>query len=247
MTLERRREGLVLEALRQQKPAHASGVGVEISKDLVHAAVLCIQHPLHLRLIQRRQHALGPFSKRRLDFQRQRVGGVTIRIAQSGVGLVQRIPRRPEAIQIETAGLDLAFGQSCERVTKSFQRANVSVAVFALHDFQFAHDVVGSGLEPHVAGGLVHIRHRGEVMSCDVSGEIASAPIPPCIRRSLRRQSGPLPIERQHPIGIECEQICRGEILRMLERTAGQAYPVERNGMRAQPRNRRAAIRCTGI
>ena len=40
-------------------------------------------------------------------------------------------------------------------------------------------------------------------MPGDVTGEIATAAIPACVRRRFRRQTCPLSIERQHPIGIE--------------------------------------------
>ena len=115
VSLERHRECLMLKALRKRKPAHTAGVGVEIGENLVHTAVLCVQHFLHLRFIERRQHTLSPLGKCGFHFQRLRIAGMTIRIAQTRIRLVQRVPRRPESVQIETAGLDLASGHSRER------------------------------------------------------------------------------------------------------------------------------------
>jgi hypothetical protein len=48
VALERAGKGVVLEAVGQFEPAPVTGVGVEVGKDLVHAAVLGVEHRGHL-------------------------------------------------------------------------------------------------------------------------------------------------------------------------------------------------------
>jgi hypothetical protein len=80
--------------------------------------------------------------------------------------------------------------------------------------------------------GRVHQADGGEVMAGDVSGELTAVRIPAGIAFRLLRQAGALPVERQHAIGIERQQVGRVEILRFLERTAGQSNRGERQGPR---------------
>ena len=76
-------------------------MGPEVSEPLAEFFML------HIR--QRLQHTLGP--PRILHFNRQCVlePRMTIRIAQTGKRFVQRVPRRPQSVQIKSAGFDLAL------------------------------------------------------------------------------------------------------------------------------------------
>src|SRR5262249_3172187 len=109
MPLQWIRERTVFEAVRKIEPSPVAGVGVEIREHFVHSAVLGIQATLNLRVTERREDPLGP--PRVLDFYRERVAVVCIpvRIAQSRVCLVQRVPRRPESVQIESGRAYLAL------------------------------------------------------------------------------------------------------------------------------------------
>ncbi len=57
--------------------------------------------------------------------------------------------------------------------------------------------------------------------------------IPPAIRLGLLREAGADPVEGHHAIGLEFQQVLRGEVLRLLERAAEHAHLGQRDGPRA--------------
>jgi hypothetical protein len=65
-----------------------------------------------------------------------------------------------------------------------------------------------------------------------VSGEVSSVAIPAAVRLRLRHETRALPVEREHAIGLELQQVLRVQLLRALQRTAGQAHG--RQGQRAR-------------
>ena len=79
-----------------------------------------------------------------LDVERRLVARVAIRVAQAGERLVQRVPRRPQAVEVEAARLDLAPRDGGERLAAVLERAQVAVAVLVLHFLQLAHEIVGA-------------------------------------------------------------------------------------------------------
>ena len=86
-------EGAVLELIGEGEPAGIGGVGVEVGKDLVHAAELGIEHALDLGVGHPADDALRPLGVIDFELQRRRVASEAIGVAQAGVGLVQRVPR----------------------------------------------------------------------------------------------------------------------------------------------------------
>ena len=68
------------------------------------------------------------------------------------------------------------------------------------------------------------------MMAGDVPGEIPPAAIPAGVRLRLLGETGPHPVVRHHPVGIERQQIGLRHDLRLLERAAGQP-----NSCRAAP------------
>ncbi len=114
VALERLGEGAMLELVGEIQPAFVAGVGVEIGEDLVHAAELGVEHALDLGVAHSGQNALGPGGELDFELERGPVAGETVGIAQAGVGLVQRVPRRPHAVEVETAGADVALGDLLE-------------------------------------------------------------------------------------------------------------------------------------
>ena len=126
MPLERIGERAMLEPVRQVEPALVARVGVEIGEHLVHAAVLGVEHLLNLRVAERREHALGPLGELDLDVERGAVAGVAIRVAQPGERLVQRVPGRPQAVQVEAARADVALGHRGPTLRGRLERARGS-------------------------------------------------------------------------------------------------------------------------
>src|SRR5262249_27247537 len=150
------------------------------------------------------------------------IAGVAVRIAQTRERLVQGVPRRPEPIQIEVCRADVALRDFRERFLHAGERSREAVAVLVLNGFQFADDVVGALLELRVAGRGVHQTDRREVMAGDVSGQLAAVSVPARVARRLRLQSRADAVEGEHAIRFEREQIRGVEILRVLQRPAGQ-------------------------
>src|SRR4030095_17036221 len=112
------------------------------------------------------------------EFQRGAVAGKTISIAKSGVSLVQRVPRRPETVQIEETRLDVSLAYFGKLLPQSFNRAEVAVAIFVLDLLHLLHDVICSLLEAWIAVRDKHQRHSRQIMPGDVTGEISAVAIP---------------------------------------------------------------------
>ena len=104
MVLERLDEGAMLELVREVQPALVTSVGVEVDHDLVHAAELGVHHVLELSVGQPGEDALGPLREGDLHVQRRTVAGEPVGVPQAGVGLVERVPGRPFAVQVERGG-----------------------------------------------------------------------------------------------------------------------------------------------
>ena len=98
---ERVDDRAVVELVRERQPAPIARIGVEVGEHLVHAAELGVEHLLKLRAVETRENPPGPSRELDLDVERRAVVGIAVCIAQPGKGLVQRVPRRPEAVQIE--------------------------------------------------------------------------------------------------------------------------------------------------
>ena len=247
VTLQRLDEHVVLELVGEPQPALVAGVGVEVRQHLVHAAELRVQHSLDLGVVQPGEDPLGPRRESRLHGQRGAVAGEPIRVAQPRVGLVQRVPRRPFAVQVEGSGTNLTFRQRVERPPAAFQGAQVAVAVLVLHRFQLSHDVVRALPEARVPGGRPHQAHSGQVMAGDVAREIPAAAVPAPVGLRLRLEPRALAIVRQHPVGLERQQVLAIQILRVLQRPTCQ--PDGRQGQRAglETRGVRGAGRAGGL
>jgi hypothetical protein len=86
----------------------------------------------------RAESPLGPSGELGLDGQCGAIAGVAVRIPQAGERLVQRVPRRPQPVQVEGRRPDLAAGQAGKGVPPAFQGAQITVAVLVLHRFQLA-------------------------------------------------------------------------------------------------------------
>ena len=114
---ERIDDRVVLELVRQRQPAPVAGVGVEIGQHLVHAAELGVRASAGSA---RRSSGASMLSAHAanfdLDVERRAVAGVAVRVAQAGEGLVQRVPRRPQAVQVEAAERMLPLRHLGERL-----------------------------------------------------------------------------------------------------------------------------------
>ena len=212
-------KALVLELVREVEPAPVPGVGVEVHHDLVHARRTRCRACVWICASSRPEripsaHAANSSS----TSSAVPVARVAVGVPEPGEGLVQRVPGRPLAVEVERRRADLSLGQLTEAPAAALQSHQVSVAVGVLHVLQLVHDVVRPLLEALVAPGGVHEAHGRQVMPRDVAGEVAAASVPTAVRLRLRLQPRTFAEVRQHAVGLELEQIFLVELLGVFER-----------------------------
>jgi hypothetical protein len=66
----------------------------------------------------------------------------------------------------------------------------------------------------------------------DVAGEVPPVAIPAPVGLGAWRKAGALPVERQHAIGLQREEVLRRRVLRPLQRAPRQAHGGERQRSR---------------
>jgi hypothetical protein len=137
MTLERVENGVMFELARECEPTGIPGIGVKVGQYFVHSAELGVEHSLELDVVEFRENALGPRSEFDLELEGEAIGRVAIGVAEAGIIFVQDVPRRPEAVEVEPAGADVAFGDLGESFFAIGKSAEVSIALRILNDFQF--------------------------------------------------------------------------------------------------------------
>ncbi len=224
MALERHDERAVLERVRQLEPALVPRVAIEVHDHLVHPAELGVHHVLDLLVAEPRQNSLRPRRELRFHFEGHAVAGVAVGVPQARVRFVERVPGRPQAVEVERRRADLAVREPPERLAPARERTQVAVAVLVLDLLQLAHEVVGSGLEARVASGREHETHGREVMARDVAGEIAAPAVPAVVRFRFARESRAFAIVGEHPVGIESQEVGRHQLLRVLQWPAREPY-----------------------
>ena len=159
VALERRDERAVLERVRKLEPALVSRVGVEVHEHLVHPAELGVHHVLELLVAELRENALGPCRELPFHLECQAVAGVAVGVPQARVRFVERIPGRPQAVEVERGRAYLALCEARERLAPALEGAQVAIAVLVLDLLQLPYDVIGSGLEARVACRREHETH----------------------------------------------------------------------------------------
>jgi hypothetical protein len=234
--------GVVVEAVREDQPAPLAGVGVEVRQHLGHASVLGGEHRLHLRVVQLREDTLGPGAGLEAHLEGDAIARVAVGVAQAGHRLVEHVPGDPQAVEIERSGPDVALAICAKHSRAPFWAKRKPSPCLSWTSFSSAHDVVGALLEPRLAGGRPHEAHRREVMAGDVAGEVVAVAVPAAVRLCFRGQARALAVEREHPIGLEREQVLGVQVLGALERPAGDPHGRERQG----PRDIRACRRDLG-
>src|SRR6185437_11157492 len=120
------------------------------------------------------------------DIQRCLVSGEMVRIAQAGKELVLDIPGRPQAVEVEASGADLTLAQVfklnlASHTLRILLCADVAVALRVLNLLQLRNHLVGALFEAHVARGRVHHADRGEIVTCNVSGELPPTTVPTAV------------------------------------------------------------------
>src|SRR5262249_17240534 len=92
MTLERVHHRVMFELASKHNPSNISRVSVKIRQHFGHATEFGVQHPLQLCLVELGKNVLCPRGKLDFELESNTIARVTIRVAQSGIILVQHIP-----------------------------------------------------------------------------------------------------------------------------------------------------------
>ena len=216
--------GAVIEAVRQRQPTLIARVGIEVGEHLDHSSELRVEHPLGLCVVKLGKDPFGPLGKSDLQLQRGPIARVAVRVAQPGKSLVQNVPGRPQTVQIEAAGANIAAGHLAHFLLAVGQRAQVPVPLSVLNLLKLLDDIVGPLFETDVARGRPHQAHRGQVVAGYVTREIPAATVPAAVGLRLGLEACPLPVVGQHSVGFEAKQILGVEVLGAPQRTAGQPY-----------------------
>src|SRR5436190_13849935 len=137
---------------------------------------------------------------------------------------MQHIPRRPQAIQIETAGSNVTFGNFGKLFLAVCESAEVAITLRILNQFQFRYDVVSAFFETYVASRGPHETDRRKVMSGNMAGEIFGVSVPTAIGFCLWLKASALAEIGEHAVRFKLEQIISVEVLGMFERTASQPH-----------------------
>ena len=171
-------------------------------------------------------------------FERGRIAGVTIGIAQAGEDFVFHVPRRPHPVQIEVTRTKLPGGDLAEqflsrRAAGISERAEVTVTVFVLNFLELGDDVIGPLFEFGPSGRGVHQADGREIMAGDVAGQLfAVGPVPRTIRLRFGLEPGAGAEQREHAIGLVAQQVGDVEVLRLFQRTAGEPHGGQRQRLR---------------
>ena len=223
----------MLEPVRKVEPSSISRIGIKVGEHFVHAAVLGVEHPLDLNFAHRLKDTFRPGRKSGFDVESDAVAGTTMGVAESRESLVQRVPRRPQSVEIKAGRADftLRHGRPC--FAPALKSAQITVAVFVLHFLEFINQVIGARFKLRITGREIHQTDARQVMTGNMAGKIAAATIPARVRLCFLRQAGAHPVERHHAVGFEFEQIFSVGILCRLERSSEQSDIGQRNQPRA--------------
>src|ERR1700748_2509627 len=187
----------MFELVGELEPAGIVGIGVEIGEDFVHATELGGEHALDLLVVEIGEDVLGPSGELDFDVERGAVAGELVGVAQSGEELVLDVPWRPEAVEVEVAGVGFAFATLLESdlavdALCVHEGADVAVFLRVLNGLQLCDEVVGALLETYVTCGRVHQADSGEIVSGNVSGELAAGTVPTAVTLRLGVETGAL-------------------------------------------------------
>src|SRR5665213_3658276 len=204
--------------------AYVAGHLVDIRKNFIHAPMLYLEH--HLKLLVRKRSCCGdgPIAVFDQDFHCHRVVRVKACIAQSGVDLMQGVPRHAcvlfptqdgahEGVTLRKGGEKTCFA------------GDLAVA-------QLGNDVVGTLLEADILRGTVHKGAAREVVSESVPLTMNLGPrrvrFPSAIDLRLGWQTGVDAQGVKHPVWLEAQQVLLAFKAGFEERTIEELHVAQR-------------------
>ena len=232
---ERVKNGFMAKPARKLEILLIAGDCIEVRQDFIHAAVLSIEHLLHLLIRKTCDDAVTPVSQLEHHLAGLLIARDQPGVAQSGKSLVEVIPGHPFASE----GFDVATRHLRPKCAAARDTANVTVAGSLLAALQFGNHVIEPATQlalPRIRSGGAHEGQRGEIMTGRVPVEASAFPI--AVSGLMLRQAGFAEERRQQAVWIEVEQVNAVSRYPLRERTVQQTD----GGQREQPRLGRGMI-----
>jgi len=179
-----RQDSLVIDALRQVEEALFPGTGIGLGQGFVEAAMFRRQNLLHLRVVERSQHADQVVGHPDRDVQSLGVVAVAVGVEQAGMDLVPGIDGHPATIEVEAVGSEL-FGAdlliddlTVDHLAAALDRraADIPIAMLGLYGGHFGNRVIDARLEVRIARLAIGQRTGGQVMTERMSGNAHTLP-----------------------------------------------------------------------
>ena len=218
-------QGAVRESPGQFEIFGLAGDGGDVGKDLVESAVLAHQHLLHLIVGQPRGQPGHPVGEGHEHVAGLGASGLQPSVAQSGIGLVDVVEGYPAAVEVESAGTDVAAAHLGPYPASVGGAAQIAVARGVLTPAQLGQHVVEAALDLGIARGGIHVREGRQVVSADVSVEAGILPVG--IVGGLGGEPGLLEIWRQQAVGVEPEQIAHVHLHGVAEGRLGEPHGAD--------------------
>ena len=158
---------VVIEETCRLKKASVTGDLVQLVHRIVKTAKLVAQHTAAHIVAEGVRLAVSPLAHALRHGQRSVVVAQRVLVDESLKYLVQRVPRRPNALP-----LYVAVNQSLP------ERREITSAVGALHLVKSGHDAVGLGLDGRASGLRVEIGESRHDMPRDVASQVAVERLP---------------------------------------------------------------------
>ena len=143
---------------------HGTCIGI----NFVHSSEFGVEHSLHLFIAQWSNYCKSPIAQIEKHLLGIFIASVHPCIAQSGIRLVQIIPRHPE-FRYDT---DVTFLHFTPNLCTVRHSAYISIAVFLLTALQLAHHIIHTALALNVARSCIVYGKSRQVMSTDMSVKV---------------------------------------------------------------------------
>ncbi len=198
---------------RQRQPARIAGAGVKFGEAFIDAAMLAVQHLLHLCIVQFHEHAVDIGSQGQCNATRLAVAQMGFGVEQAGEQLVPIIEGHPAAVEVEAGRSDVAAHDLRKDqpaildhiVATAGEARDIAIAGRRLALGQFGDDIGGAAGAFGVAGLGVHQRQRGQIMAQRMAGD--GIIFPAAIDGALGRQAGMFAEIVQQPVRLQPQQI----------------------------------------
>ncbi len=243
---ERTEDPLPVEAVRERAPARIRSERREVVEDLVHPAVLALEHLRHLRSAERCHPALRPARHAEECRERLAVTAQGVSVEESGHDLVQRVERCPGGLP-GPQPIEELLGEGTQ----------IAAADRRLAPGELAGDEHTALAHRRIPGVNAEQGTRREIVPGEMSAQLVVGGLPAAQGLGVARQPRADPKRVQQPLGIKSHQITPVHFQRIEHRAGAQAdrARIKRahraagaltGGVRQRTRERRVREEATG-